>query len=98
MMTDITDLPEVTISVIPNAVVQRLSSKHIYVPAIPEYTTHATSKKYVDGKAQEVVDIVNERPALFSGAGAPPSSIPGATVGDWWLNTTTMELHKITGV
>ena len=98
VMTDITDLPEVTTSVAPSVVVQRLSSKHIYVPATPEYTTHAASKKYVDDKTKEVVDIVNGRPALFSGTGAPPSSIPGATVGDWWLDTDTMELHKITGV
>lgn len=41
---------------------------------------------------------VNLRPALFSGAGAPPASIPGARVGDYWLNETTMELHKITRV
>lgn len=41
---------------------------------------------------------VEMRPALFSGAGAPPSSIPGAVVGDMWLDTTTMTLHKITGV
>ena len=43
-------------------------------------------------------DYVDSRPALFSGSGAPPASIPGATVGDWWLDTSTMELHKITGV
>ena len=41
---------------------------------------------------------VNSRPALFSGAGAPPAAITGAVVGDWWLNTSTMELSKITGV
>ena len=41
---------------------------------------------------------MNARPALFSGAGAPPATIAGAVVGDWWLNTTTMELSKITGV
>ena len=49
--------------------------------------TGVASKSYVDS-----------RPALFSGSGAPPSSIAGAVVGDWWLNTSTMELHKITGV
>ena len=53
----------------------------------PTGTDHATTKKYVDA-----------RPALFSGAGAPPSAITGAVVGDWWLDTTTMELSKITGV
>ena len=41
---------------------------------------------------------VDGRPALFSGAGAPPASIPGAVVGDHWLDTSTMMLHKITGV
>ena len=41
---------------------------------------------------------VNSRPALFSGAGLPPSSIPGAVVGDFWLDLNTMELHQITGV
>ena len=41
---------------------------------------------------------VDSRPALFSGAGAPPTSIESAVVGDWWLDTDTMELHKITGV
>ena len=41
---------------------------------------------------------VNSRPALFSGSGAPPSSISGAVAGDFWLDTSTMELHKITGV
>ena len=53
----------------------------------PTEEYHAVNKKYVD-----------DRPALFSGSGAPPSSIPSATVGDWWLDTSTMELHKITGV
>ncbi|WP_147592770.1 hypothetical protein [Corynebacterium provencense] len=41
---------------------------------------------------------VERRPALFSGPGYPPSTLTGAVVGDWWLNTTTMELWKITGV
>ena len=59
-----------------------------------------------DGHKHDIADIngaaskgyVDSRPALFSGSGAPPTSIPGATVGDWWLDTSTMELHKITGV
>ena len=50
----------------------------------------------LDGKASTTA--MNARPALFSGAGAPPATIAGAVVGDWWLNTTTMELSKITGV
>ena len=62
-------------------------SDNIRVADAPAEWYHVTNKAYVDA-----------RPALFSGAGAPPSSIPGATVGDWWLDTGTMELHKITGV
>ena len=50
----------------------------------------------LSGKADKT--YVDSRPALFSGVGTPPSSIPGAVVGDWWLDTDTMELHKITGV
>ena len=36
--------------------------------------------------------------AWFRGEGPPPASIPGARVGDWWLDTSDMELHEITGV
>lgn len=41
---------------------------------------------------------MNARPAFFSGVGAPPESIPGAVIGDWWLDENTLELYKITGV
>ena len=63
--------------------------------------THTTSQisglgTTLNGKADKT--YVESRPALFSGSGAPPSSIAGAVVGDWWLDTSTMELHKITGV
>ena len=62
--------------------------------------THTTSQvtgldAALNAKANKT--YVDSRPALFSGAGAPPSSIPGAVVGDFWLDTSTMELHKITG-
>ena len=50
----------------------------------------------LNGKAEKT--YVNSRPALFSGVGAPPSSIPGAVAGDFWLDESTKELHKITGV
>ena len=63
--------------------------------------THTTSQisglgTALNGKADKT--YVNSRPALFSGSGAPPSSIAGAVVGDFWLDTSTMTLHKITGV
>ena len=63
--------------------------------------THTTSQvtglgTALNNKANK--SYVDSRPALFSGPGAPPTSIDGAVVGDWWLDTGTMELHKITGV
>lgn len=57
--------------------------------------THASSQ--VDGLDAALARLSNIR-AWFRGAGAPPASIPGAQVGDWWLDTDTMELHEITGV
>ena len=66
----------------------------------PTDSSHATTKNYVDTAVsfKAATTAMNARPALFSGAGAAPSTIAGAVVGDWWLNTTTMELSKITGV
>ena len=71
------------------------------VGAAPVSHTHTVAQvtglqAALDGKANTTT--VNSRPALFSGAGAPPATIAGAVVGDWWLNTSTMELSKITGV
>lgn len=44
--------------------------------------------------------VAQHRPAgiTHSGTGPPPSSIPGAKVGDWWLDESSMELYKIEGV
>ena len=67
--------------------VREPDSNNIQVTDNPVEWYHVTHKGYVDA-----------RPALFSGSGAPPTSIDGAVVGDWWLDTSTMELHKITGV
>lgn len=66
-------------------------------------TTHTHTTAQVDGldtalASKAATTAMNARPALFSGAGAAPSTIAGAVVGDWWLNTSTMELSKITGV
>ncbi|WP_182359583.1 hypothetical protein [Tomitella gaofuii] len=40
------------------------------------------------------------RPAgiTHSGTGPPPTTIPGAKVGDWWLDEATMDYYKITGI
>ena len=71
------------------------------VGAAPASHTHTVAQ--VTGLQSALNDkasttAVNARPALFSGAGAPPAAITGAVVGDWWLDTTTMELSTITGV
>ena len=66
----------------------------------PTASGNAATKNYVDYAVSEKANTtaMNARPALFSGAGAAPPAIAGAVVGDWWLNETTMELSKITGV
>lgn len=95
---DITDLPAVTSTAAGNTLVQRTSAGQVTVPATPSATTDAGSKAYVDTQVSTLQAKVQARPALFSGTGTPPASIPGAVVGDWWLDTTTMQLYKITGV
>ena len=67
--------------------VREPDSNNIQVTDNPVEWYHVPHKGYVDA-----------RPALFSGAGAPPTSIESAVVGDWWLDTDKMDLHKITGV
>ena len=66
----------------------------------PTDSSHATTKTYVDDAVatRATPEQVNARPAMFSGVGEPPESIPGAVVGDWWLDEGTLELYKITGV
>ena len=56
--------------------------------------THTSSE--VTGLDAALARLVNIR-AWFRGEGPPPASIPGARVGDWWLDTDSMELHEITG-
>ena len=65
----------------------------------PEPHTHDVGS--IDGLGDELAEVralAESRPAFFSGKGEPPSTIPGAVVGDYYLDETTMELHKITGV
>lgn len=59
--------------------------------------THTHTASQVDGLEAALARLSNIR-AWFRGEGPPPASIPGAQVGDWWLDTTTKELHEITGV
>src|SRR5699024_6051940 len=58
---------------------------------------HTHTVEQVDGLEAALARLGNIR-AWSRGDGPPPASIPGAQVGDWWLDTTTMELHEITGV
>lgn len=65
--------------------------------------THTHTQAQVTGLSTALNNKANKsyvesRPALFSGSGVPPSSIAGAVAGDFWLDTDSMELHKITGV
>lgn len=60
----------------------------------PSNALDIANKRYVDA-ADARIDL---RPALFSGWGPPPKSIPGATVGCYYIDESTMELHKITGI
>lgn len=58
---------------------------------------HTHTPEQVEGLDAALSRLDNIR-AWFRGLGAPPASIPGARVGDWWLDTDTMELHEITEV
>lgn len=97
------DVDQATYQATPGRIARRGSDGTLSV-AMPTGSQHAATKGYTDQVvASSVTDrptktYVDSRPALFSGAGAAPATIPGAVVGDWWLNTTTMELSKITGV
>ncbi|CAB0550110.1 hypothetical protein CIP107532_00569 [Corynebacterium diphtheriae] len=72
----------------------------------PEEHTHTTAQVTgLDGAIEEIKSSISGvkaftagRPAFFSGKGKPPATIPGAAVGDYYLDESTMELHKITGV
>lgn len=71
----------------------------------PTDSSHAATKTYVDSSLSDQVaaltSAVQARPATFSGEGEPPSSIPGAVSGDWWVDTTDpdeLKFYKITGV
>ena len=55
----------------------------------------ATVEGLVDSKAD--TSLVNARPAFFSGVGAP-ADVPNAVAGDYYFDTESGELHKITGV
>lgn len=55
-------------------------------------------KAHIEEKVAELRALIESRPAFFSGAGSPPDSIPGASAGDYYLDTGRMSLHQITGV
>ena len=77
-----------------------LQSSRVVLHGTVEATEPATEPEHLasKGDVDEVRALAETRPAFFSGKGEPPSTIPGAVVGDYYLDETTMELHKITGV
>jgi hypothetical protein len=69
----------------------------------PTSGEHAATKSYVDDAVatRATPAQVNARPAMFSGVGLPPASIPGAVAGDMWIDLTDpdeLKFYKITGV
>ena len=88
-MAQITDMPTVSSQHSLNTIAQRDGSGHVNVGLSPFNINHAASKFYVDTTRKGVI---------HSGSGSVPATIPGAVAGDFWLNTDTMELHKITAV
>lgn len=50
-----------------------------------------------DSDLQALASRVDARPAFHSGVGAP-TDVPNAVVGDYYFDTESGELHKITGV
>ena len=64
----------------------------------PSNSLDIANKSYVDGADATLRARVDSRPAVFSGDGPPPANIPGAGVGDWYVDRTTSEWHIITGL
>lgn len=69
----------------------------------PKSGEHATTKTYVDDAVgtRATPAQVNARPAMFSGVGLPPATVPGAVAGDMWIDLTKpdeLKFYKITGV
>ena len=62
----------------------------------PREDVSALRKDLVSVRAE--LESVRARPALWSGSGKPPASIPGARSGDWWLDVDSRDLYQITGV
>ncbi len=65
----------------------------------PTSHTHTTAQvQGLDNALATLRAQMVARPAFFFGPGSPPASIPGAAPGDVWWDTTTGNVHKITGV
>ena len=60
--------------------------------------THSPSQVTgLDGELQSLRDLIHARHAFFSGVGEPVN-VPNAVAGDYYFDTESGELHKITGV
>ena len=51
----------------------------------------------LEDELQALRDLIHARHAFFSGEGAPVD-VPNAVAGDYYFDTDSGELHKITGV
>lgn len=93
VVKDITDLPKISPTAAPNTIPVREYDTMIRVDGFkqPQHPGHLTHKKYVD-------ELVNSRPAFFSGKGPAPDELPGSVPGDYYFDEEAKELHKITEV
>ena len=63
-------------------------------------SVHTHTSSQVDGlddELQALRDLIHARHAFFSGVGEP-TDVPNAVAGDYYFDTDSGELHKITGV
>lgn len=99
-MADITDLPPVADNVTSEGIPTRIQGGFLHGPDLSTGSAPSilANKGYVDDQVSSAEGVSRSRPAVFSGASTPPSSISGAVVGDLWLDTRTLDLYKITSV
>lgn len=99
-VADVVGLPPVAESTTSAGIPTRAAGGFLHGPDLSSGSASSAlaNKGYVDGRVSSVEGVSRSRPAVFSGASAPPSTISGAVVGDLWLDTRTLELYRITGV
>lgn len=99
-MADVADLPPVSETVTDPGLVTRAQGGFLHGPDLSTGSASSAlaNKGYVDSRVSSAEGVSRSRPAVFSGASTPPSTISGAVVGDLWLDTRTLDLYRITSV